>query len=115
VVEYACIWRPKDVYCGVGQLEALLTFRSLSGTFDFSHYQDVKRGFEDKIARVEKSVEKLELYKRDLANSVESKSEELIRKMKAASIKQNEIRREAKFSLLTRNLKLLERCLLSVW
>jgi hypothetical protein len=102
------IWRPKDVYCGVGQLEALLTFRNLSGTFDFSRYQDVKRGLEDKIARVKKSVEELELYRKDLANSVESKSEETIQKVKAASIKQNEIRREAKFSLLTRNLKLLE-------
>jgi len=102
------IWRPKDVYCGVGQLEALLTFGNLSGTFDFSHYQDVKRGLEDKIAQVKKSVEELELYKKDLANSVESKSEEIIQKVKAASIKQNEIRREAKFSLLARNLKLLE-------
>ena len=102
------IWRPKDLYCGVGQLEALLTFRNLSGTFDFSHYQDVKRGLEDKIAQVKKSVEELELYKKDLANSAESKSEEIIQKVKAASIKQNEIRREAKFSLLARNLKLLE-------
>jgi hypothetical protein len=102
------IWRPKDVYCGIGQLEALLTFRNLSGTSDFSRYQDVKRGLEDKIAHVEKSVEELELYKKDLANSVESKSEETIRRVKAASIKQNEIRREARFSLLTRKLKLLE-------
>lgn len=102
------IWRPKDVYCGVGQLEALLTFRNLSGTFDFSHYQDVKRGLEDKIAQVKKSVEKLDLYKKDLATSVESKSEEMIQKARAASIKQNEIRREAKFSLVARNLRFLE-------
>jgi hypothetical protein len=102
------IWRPKDVYCGVAQLEALLTFRNLSGTFDFSHYQDVKRGLEDKIAEVKKSVEEIELYKKDLANSVESKSEEMIQKARAASVKQNEIRREAKFSLLARNLRFLE-------
>jgi hypothetical protein len=102
------IWRPKDVYGGVGQLEASLTFRSLSGTFDFSHYKNVKRGLEDKIARVKKDVEELELYKKDLANGVESKSEEIIQKVKAASVKQNELRREAKFSLLERNLKLLE-------
>ena len=70
MIEYACIWRPKDVYYGVGQLEALLTFRSLSWTFDFSHYQDVKRGFEDKIARVKKSVRELKLYRKDLTNSV---------------------------------------------
>jgi hypothetical protein len=105
------IWRPKDVYCGVGQLDALLTFRSLSGTLDFSHYQDVKRGLEDKIIQVKKYVEALESYKKDLTNSVESKNEEIIQKIKAASVKQNEIRREAKFSLLERNLKFLENVL----
>jgi hypothetical protein len=105
------IWRPKDLYSGVGQLEASMTFRSLSGAFDFSHYQDVKRGLEDKIARVKKDVEELELYKKNLASSVESKSEEMIQKIKTASIKQNEIRRDAKFSLLERNLKLLENVL----
>lgn len=105
------IWRPKDLYCGVGQLEALLTFRSLSGTLDFSHYQNVKRGLEDKIIQVKKDVEELELYKKALTNSVESKSEDIIQKIKAASIKQNEIRRETKFSLLVRNLKLLENVL----
>jgi hypothetical protein len=105
------VWRPRDVYGGVGQLEALFTFRSLSGTLDFSHYQDVKRGLEDKIAKVRKEVEEVELYKKDLAKNVGSKSEEIIQKTKAASTKQNEIRREAKFSLLERNLKLLENVL----
>jgi hypothetical protein len=51
------------------------------------------------------------LYKKDLTNSVESKSEEIIQKLKAASIKQNELRRDAKFLLLERNLKLLENVL----
>jgi hypothetical protein len=105
------VWRPKDVYGGVGQLEASLIFRSLSGTLDFSHYQDVKRGLEDKIMQVKKDVEELELYKKGLANGVESKSERMIQKIKAASIKQNEIRRDANFSLLERNLKLLENVL----
>jgi hypothetical protein len=105
------VWRPKDVYGGVGQLEASLTFRSLSGKLDFSLYQDVKRGLEDEIASVKKDVEELELYKKGLANGVESKSEEMIQKIKAASIRQSEIRRDAKFSLLERNLKLLENVL----
>jgi hypothetical protein len=105
------IWRPKDVYCGVGQLEASLTFRSLSGTLDFSHYENTKRELEDKIDKVKKDVEGLESYKKDLAKSVELKNEEMIRKLKAASIKQDEIRRKAKFSLLERNLKLLQNVL----
>lgn len=105
------IWRPKDVYFGVGQLEASLMFRSLSGTFDFSRYQDIKRGFEDKVLQVKKGVEELESYKKGLANSGESKTAEMIQELKAASIKQNEIRREAKFPLLERNLKLLENVL----
>jgi hypothetical protein len=102
------IWRPKDIYCGIGQLEASFILRSLSGTPDFSHYQNVKRGLEDKIARVKKDVEELEFYKKDLVKNAGSKDDETIQKMKAASVKQNEIRREAKFSLLERNLKLLE-------
>ena len=105
------LWRPKDVYCGVGQLEASLTFRSISGTFDFSHYLDIKRGIEDKALQVKKDVAELESYKKDLANSAELKSEEKIQELKTISVKQNEIRREAKFPLLERNLKLLENVL----
>ena len=105
------IWRPKDVYDGVGQLEALLTFRNFSGTFDLSHYQNVKRGLEDKIMQVTKDIEKLESYKNNLANSVESRNKEMIQQLKAASIRQNEIRRMAKFPLLERNLRLLENVL----
>jgi hypothetical protein len=71
----------------------------------------VKRGLEDKIVQVKKDVEELELYKKDLANTVKAKSEEIIQKIRAASIKQSEIRKEAKFSLLERNLKLLENVL----
>jgi hypothetical protein len=102
------IWRPKDAYYGVGQLEASLTFRNLSGTFDLSHYHEVKCQLEEKIAAVKKDVEKLESYKKSLANGAESRDEETIQKIKAASVKQDEIRRNAKLTLLGRNLKLLE-------
>lgn len=102
------IWRPKDVYFGVGQLEALMMFRRLSGTFDFSQCSIVKARFKREFKRIKESIGEVELQKRRLAAQAGAEKEEIIKEMKALSAKQNEIRKKTGFSVLVRNLKLLE-------
>ncbi len=102
------IWRPKDVYFGVGQLEALMMFRRLSSSFDFSQLPAVKAALEDKVTIVQEYVDRLELRKKELAKDMCVKKEEAIEKVKELSSEQNRIRKEANFSLMVRDLKLLE-------
>jgi hypothetical protein len=102
------VWRPKDVFYGIGQLDALMTFKRLSGTFDFSRYPMVKVELKKKVAEVEKEIDQLELKKKKLIDGSESRDEEQVQSLKALSNRQNEIRRAADFPLLVRNLKLLE-------
>jgi hypothetical protein len=101
------IWRPRDVYFGVGQLEALVAFRKLAGTFDISRFPEVKNRLKEKITSVQKKIDELELKKKELAEHAEMEKEEMIDKMKAVSVRQREIRRDSGFSVLSRNLKLL--------
>jgi len=101
------VWRPRDVYFGVGQLDALITFQSLSGSFDFSRCPQIEEDLKGKIASVQHAVDRLEMQKRELTKNDTSK-EEVIRELKILSGEQAEIRKRAKFSVLVRKLKLLE-------
>jgi hypothetical protein len=101
------VWRPRDVYCGVGQLDALTTFKRLSGTFDFSQYAMVEAGLKKRVAEVEEEVDSLESEKKNLMAGSVGGEEERVQRLKALSNRQNMVRRVAGFPLLVRNLKLL--------
>jgi len=103
----AAIWRPHDVYSGVGQSAALLAFKNLSSTFDFSQYESVKSSVEGEVAKIQEDIKALELQKKKLGDAGAEKMEN-IERMKALSEQQIEIRRKRGYSLIMRNLKLLE-------
>jgi len=102
------IWRPRDVYLGVGQLEALITFKELSGTFDLSQYEKAEANLKHKISDVEKKIQELELQKDELADDAKIETAEKIKRMKAISVRKYDIRKENNFPVLARNLKLLQ-------
>jgi hypothetical protein len=102
------VWRPKDVYLGIGQLGALLTYKALSGTFELSQLVSFESQLKEKLGKVMKEVENLELQKKNISTTSQPSQKETIDRLKGLSIRQNEIRRENNFSLLSRNLKLVE-------
>jgi len=102
------IWRPRDAYLGVGQIEALMQFRRLSGVFDFSRCSVVEADLRDRIAGVQKKIDEIESQKKDLAEGVGREKEETIERLKSLSAAQDRIRRDADFAMLVRNSKLLE-------
>jgi len=102
------IWRPHDIYLGVGQLDALLTFRKLSGTLNFSEYPVTITKLRERVTNIKNEIEELELQKKTLMNYIGVRREEIIERIKKISNKQNEIKRQTNFSVLVRNLKLLE-------
>jgi hypothetical protein len=101
------IWRPRDIYLGVGQFNALMTFQSVSGTFDFSRCPQIEKSLKGKITSVQRDLDRLEMQKRRLAKS-EVNKEEVIRRLKVLSAKQAEIRRKMNFPVLIRKPKLLD-------
>jgi hypothetical protein len=102
------IWRPKDFYFGVGQLEALLILRRLSSSFDLSQLPTLKAALKVKIATVQEHIAMLEHQKEEFTKSIDVKKEDAIEKMRLLSFEQNKIRKEADFSLIMHNLKLFE-------
>jgi len=102
------VWRPKDSYLGLGQLDALIIFRKLSGSLDFSEYSRVEDSLKKKILTVQSKMDELEAQKKQLCNRSSEQREELVRKLKILSAKQSEVRRESDFSVLMRNRGLLE-------
>jgi len=101
------IWRPKDVYQGVGQLEAIMTYRRISETFDFSKFQDAKKTLEKKIETARERINEVELQKEGLTRRPVS-DEEIVGKKRALSFLKNQIMKDSKLPSLVRDSKLLE-------
>ena len=105
------VWRPHDRYVGIGQMEALLEFKRLSGSFEVSSYEEVVDRLRSQIAGVRRNIDKLEAQKEKIVGKLrqgcrnETKLREEIR---AISIAQSEIKRSSHLSVLNRDLKILE-------
>lgn len=101
------IWRPKDVYFGVGQMNAIMLFRRLSGTFDFSKFSVFESALKKKVVDVEEKIVSFELKKKEIMNNLECKKEERVQTLKKISDRQRDIRKVSDFPLLVHNVELL--------
>jgi hypothetical protein len=101
------IWRPKDVYLGIGQLEAIMMYRRISETFDFSKFHEVKKALEKKIAISKERIDEIKLQKQEVARSAIS-CEEKVGKERALSFIENQIMKGSGFASLIRDSRLLE-------
>jgi hypothetical protein len=101
------VWRPLDTYLGLGQLEALITIRTLSGTFDISRRPALKMGLLPEIDEIQRQVSEIESEKLRLRMSGLG-NEEKTEKIRALGVRQEEIRKQNNLSGLARNLGLLE-------
>ena len=101
------IWRPKDRYLGVGQLEALITYRRISGTFDLSQLEETRLSLEKKLSNVQRRVDELEIQRQELSDQTKITAD-LVESLKEISAKKYEIRRAVDFPSLARKVKLLQ-------
>jgi len=101
------VWRPLDVYIGVGQLDALMRFRMLSGTSDRAQYAAVVAELRKKIDKYGREIKWLARTQKNVADDAGLGKEEKVEKIKAISIRQTKIRKETGFPLLVRDLKVL--------
>jgi hypothetical protein len=102
------VWRPKDIYNGIGQLSAMISFKRFSGTSDLNQYPKVDAEFQEKIIEVEKILQDLELQKQKTRADFKITQEEKIKALKDLANKQNELRKTTNYSVLMYNQKLLK-------
>jgi hypothetical protein len=108
------IWRPRDRYRGLGQLDALIVFRRLSGSFDLARYVETESRLKKTISAVQESISRLDEEKESAKRGMNAFSEtedqkkQKIKAIKAISIQQMRARAKANFSGLVRSLGLLE-------
>jgi len=101
------IWRPKDVYLGIGQLEAMMTYKKISETFDFSKFDETKKALEKKIEISKERIDEIKLQKQEVAKRAIS-YEKKVKKERALSFMENYIIKGSGFASLIRDSKLLE-------
>jgi hypothetical protein len=101
------IWRPRDRYLGLGQLEALLTLRRILGTRDARQSDQVEIGLREKLTKIQGEIEGLESCKKKVADS-ELEQSQRVEKIKALSEQQNALRRSSNLALISRELRLIE-------
>jgi hypothetical protein len=101
------IWRPRDRYLGLAQLEALLTVRHISGTQDVRQSDQAEAVLREKLTRIQGEIEELESYKNKIADS-ELDHNQRVEKIRALSEQQNTLRRGTNLALISRQLGLIE-------
>jgi hypothetical protein len=104
----AVVWRPHDVYHGVGQVAASMTFEELSGKHLVSDYDPILRSLKENVECVQRETDQLEAEKKRLLGDRNMKREDKIDKLKRLSGQQADIRRLADYTVLVRRLGLLE-------
>lgn len=104
------IWRPRDKYLGVGQMEAVLELMRICkflGAQDLSAAKDLLKS---RIVEIRERIDKLEGVKERIAEKLRENphNEELKERLKNVSMNQTERIKISNLSVISRELKLLE-------
>jgi len=90
------VWRPRDVYLGVGQMEAFITFKKLSGSFDFSKYSQAENSFREKVLAVQNKIDELEAQKKQLIGCSNPQKETQVQKLESSIRKAERIKKSSR-------------------
>jgi len=104
------VWRPRDRYVGIGQMEALLELKRMYtdlGVSDPSGAMDVLKS---RIAEAQKCLDNLEASKGRIMEKLRGhpEDEKLKEEIKRISLNQTEVKRSSNLSVINHELKILE-------
>jgi hypothetical protein len=104
------VWRPHDKYLGVGQTEALLELKRICSVLGVPDVSRAKKLLESRVAEIRKHLDTLEeLKKKIMENSKDHQDdEELKKEAKRISMRKTGMVRGSGFSVVNRELKVLE-------
>ncbi|MCW4003653.1 MAG: hypothetical protein NWE95_07060 [Candidatus Bathyarchaeota archaeon] len=104
------VWRPRDKYLGVGQLEAKLELMRICKSLGAQNLSEAKKILGLRITAIRKRIRKFGRVKEKLAEELRENphNEELKERLKEALMNQTNFLRNSKLSVFSRELKLLE-------
>ena len=104
------VWRPRDEYCGVGQVEALLELERICKDLDADGLSEAKALLQARISEVHEKLDELEVSKKEILRELKARPEDekLREEMKRLSIGQTKIKRSFHLSVINHEFKILE-------
>jgi hypothetical protein len=104
------VWRPRDRYLGVGQLEAVLEMKRICKDLGAQNVSAAKDLLESRIREIRERLDELEVSKERVVEKLRKNphDEELKEEMKKVSISQTEFRKSSNLSVISHELKILE-------
>jgi hypothetical protein len=104
------VWRPRDKYLGVGQIEALLELKRICSELGARDVSAAKDLLESRIGEIRGRLDELDVSKERIVEKLRKNphDEELKEEMKKVSISQTEFRKGSNLSVISHELKILE-------
>jgi len=105
------VWRPHDRYKGICQVEALLEYRRIAGSFDVQGHAEALDRLRSRIAEIRRDIDRLEESKKKLVEKLrlgDGNETRLKEKIREISVTQGRIKGSSKLSVLVHDLKILE-------
>jgi len=104
------VWRPRDKYLGVGQIEALLELKRICSGLDAQDLSTAKDLLESRLSQVYERLDKLEVSKKRIMEKIKGNpnDRELKEEIKRISTSRTKIVRSSNLSVESHDLKILE-------
>lgn len=104
------VWRPRDKYLGIGQIEALLELKRICSDLGAHDVYAAKDLLESRIGEIYERLDKLEVSKKRVMEELgeHPNDGELKEEIKRISIRQTKFRRSSNLSVVSHDLKIFE-------
>jgi len=105
------VWRPHDCYKGIGQVEALLEYKRIAGSFNVQGHPEALDRSRFRIAEIRRDIDRLEESKEKIVEKLrlgDGNEKRLKERIREISVTQGRIKGSSKLSVLVHDLKILE-------
>jgi hypothetical protein len=102
-------WRPQDKYSGIGQMQAMMEFKRITGNNDISRLSEDIFRIKSQINLVDEKLHGLKERINEIVRSVNSENKNIFReKIKEISMERTKTKKISNYSVMKRNVKILE-------
>jgi hypothetical protein len=104
------VWRPRDKYLGVGQMEALLELKRICSDLGVRDVSAAKGLLESRVGEIRECLDELEVSKERIVEELREhpSDRELKEEIKKVSMSQTKFRKSSNLSVVSHELKILE-------
>lgn len=104
------VWRPQDKYLGIGQLEAILEYKKITGNYEINNWKEESKIINSRINKIYSKINRFEVEQNNLINKYKNKKidkKTFQKEIKIFIDKKSDIKKQFKLSILNHDLKKL--------